>query len=82
MEWFRSRGEAKVVIEAWRQHYNEVRPHSSLGYLTPSEFAASIKEQVSRSKTQRPDRQRAGSLRYVEPPRSAPLRNRLARGTK
>ena len=40
LEWFRSRAEAKVIIEAWRQHYNEVRPHSSLGYLTPNEFAA------------------------------------------
>ena len=26
LEWFRSRAEAKVIIEAWRQHYNEVRP--------------------------------------------------------
>lgn len=40
LEWFRSRAEAKVVIEIWRKHYNEVRPHSSLGYLTPNEFKA------------------------------------------
>jgi len=40
LEWFRSRAEAKVIIEAWRQHYNEVRPHSSLDYLTPNEFVA------------------------------------------
>jgi putative transposase len=40
LEWFRTRAEAKIVIESWRQHYNEVRPHSSLGYLTPNEFAA------------------------------------------
>ena len=40
LEWFRSRAEAKVVIETWRRHYNEVRPHSSLGYLTPNEFVA------------------------------------------
>jgi putative transposase len=39
LEWFRSRAEAKVVIESWRRHYNEVRPHSSLGYLTPAAFA-------------------------------------------
>jgi putative transposase len=39
LEWFRSRAEAKVIIESWRQHYNAVRPHSSLGYLTPNEFA-------------------------------------------
>lgn len=38
LEWFRSRREAIPVIELWRQHYNEVRPHSSLGYKTPSEF--------------------------------------------
>jgi putative transposase len=38
MEWFRSRAEARVIIEIWRRHYNEVRPHSSLGYRTPAEF--------------------------------------------
>lgn len=38
MEWFRSRAEAKVVIESWRRHYNDVRPHSSLGNLTPTVF--------------------------------------------
>ena len=38
VEWFRSRREARIVIEAWRQHYNAVRPHMSLGYLTPAEF--------------------------------------------
>lgn len=38
MEWFRSRAEAAVMIETWRRHYNEVRPHSSLKYLTPLEF--------------------------------------------
>lgn len=31
MEWFRSRVEAKVVIEDWRGLYNEVRPHSNRG---------------------------------------------------
>lgn len=38
LEWFRSRREAKVIIETWRRHYNAVRPHSSLEYLTPIEF--------------------------------------------
>jgi putative transposase len=38
LEWFRNREEARVLIEAWRTHYNSVRPHSSLGYLTPDEF--------------------------------------------
>jgi putative transposase len=38
LEWFRSRTEARVVIENWRRHYNAVRPHSSLNYLTPHAF--------------------------------------------
>lgn len=37
MEWFRHRAEAEVVIETWRRHYNDVRPHSSLDYRTPTE---------------------------------------------
>jgi putative transposase len=38
LEWFRSRAEAAATIESWRAHYNAVRPHSSLGNLTPNEF--------------------------------------------
>lgn len=38
LEWFQSVAEARVVIEAWRRHYNEDRPHSSLGYQAPREF--------------------------------------------
>jgi putative transposase len=44
MEWFRSREEAKVIIETWRRHYNAVRPHSSLDYQTPNEFKAVLKQ--------------------------------------
>lgn len=36
---FGSLAEARRIIEAWRIDYNEVRPHSSLGYQTPEEFA-------------------------------------------
>ncbi len=53
LEWFRSRAEAKVIIEAWRRHYNKVRPHSSLGYLTPNEFAARATKPASRNATGR-----------------------------
>ena len=38
--WFVSLAEARQVIESWRQDYNEVRPHSSLGNRTPQEFTA------------------------------------------
>jgi len=37
---FGSVEEAQEIAEAWRKDYNEERPHSSLGYLTPAEFAA------------------------------------------
>lgn len=39
-ELFYSRQEAQTVVDWWRQVYNEERPHMSLGYKTPREFAA------------------------------------------
>jgi len=38
-EIFRNGDEAQAIVENWRQEYNNYRPHSSLGYLTPAEFA-------------------------------------------
>jgi putative transposase len=38
--WFRTLREAQEKVERWRSEYNRERPHSSLGYLTPIEFAA------------------------------------------
>jgi putative transposase len=35
-EIFYSLREAEVVIEGWRRHYNQVRPHASLGYRAPA----------------------------------------------
>jgi putative transposase len=37
--WFRNLWDARKRIENWRQEYNEKRPHSSLDYRTPHEFA-------------------------------------------
>jgi len=36
---FVSLDDARRKIEAWRQDYNQVRPHSALRNLTPEEFA-------------------------------------------
>jgi putative transposase len=38
-ELFYSLAEARIVIESWRQHYNTLRPHSSLGYKPPAPAA-------------------------------------------
>lgn len=35
-EIFYSLAEARILIEAWRRHYNAVRPRSSLGYRPPA----------------------------------------------
>jgi putative transposase len=40
--WFVSLADARQTIEQWRQHYNQERPHSALGYRTPQEFAQQI----------------------------------------
>lgn len=41
-EWFSSVKEAQAVIENWRKFYNTERPHSSLEYLTPTEFKSKM----------------------------------------
>nr|WP_072071630.1 integrase core domain-containing protein [Rhodovulum sulfidophilum] len=38
LHWFRSLRHAREEIGRWRHHYNTARPHSALGYLSPTEF--------------------------------------------
>ena len=40
METFASREHARMICKVYARQYNTQRPHSSLGYLTPAEFAA------------------------------------------
>lgn len=37
--WFRTLEEARQIIDDWRHHYNNERPHSTLNYMTPAAFA-------------------------------------------
>jgi len=39
---FRSLPHARAILEAWRRDYNETRPHSKLGWMTPAAYASSI----------------------------------------
>ena len=39
MHWFYNLEDVRRKVEEWRREYNEDNPHSSLGYLTPKEFA-------------------------------------------
>jgi len=43
--WFRSIDEARTITEEWRQDYNTIRPHGSLGRIAPSVFAQQFREQ-------------------------------------
>jgi putative transposase len=64
-EIFLSLKEGQIVIEQWRNHYNTVRPHSSLGYrppapqttnpfLTPLDQAAQMQQSPDRAGTKNP----------------------------
>jgi putative transposase len=43
---FHERVDARRKLEAWRRDYNQNRPHSSLGDLTPVEFANQIRTET------------------------------------
>ena len=53
---FTSLAQARVVLAAWKDDYNMVRPHSALGNLTPAEY----------NDRSAPRPQRDGALRYTE----------------
>ena len=46
-EIFYTLREARVLIESWRRHYNERRPHSALGYRAPAPAARLLRDPVS-----------------------------------
>ena len=50
---FRSLPHARAVLEAWRYDYNEARPHSKLGWMTPRDYARAIGGDAGRGATLR-----------------------------
>ena len=45
--WFLALADARAKIEAWRRDYNESRPHMSLGWMTPIEYALAVVAQAA-----------------------------------
>src|SRR5947199_646661 len=45
---FRSLPHARAVLEAWRRDYNEERPHSKLGWMTPRGYASALIAEAGR----------------------------------
>jgi putative transposase len=45
---FRSLPHARAVLEAWRRDYNEARPHSKLGWMTPRDYASALRGDIAR----------------------------------
>jgi putative transposase len=54
LEVFESLSAAKTLTREWREDYNHHRPHSSLGYVTPIEFAARCATSAPASATPQP----------------------------
>lgn len=52
--WFVTLAQARLIVAAWRRHYNEERPHSSLGNQTPCEFVAGLSFAPRESDTAEP----------------------------
>lgn len=42
VHWFASLAHARVIIQRWKEEYNQERPHSALGQLAPAVFAQSV----------------------------------------
>ena len=53
--WFLSLEDARTKIEAWRKDYNENRPHSALGWATPTEFARRCRLQPAAAIPEKPE---------------------------
>jgi len=60
---FSSLAQARVALEEWRRDYNEVRPHSRIGWLAPAVYATTFKTQTGQGTALWPRPSRLGPLR-------------------
>lgn len=68
VSWFWNLFDARRRIESWRKDYNGHRPHSSLGYRTPEEFARQVAPSPSASSGSAPlDSPQGQALRAATP---------------
>jgi transposase InsO family protein len=37
--------DARLIVESWRQEYNEERPHGALDQVTPAAYAAGVEQE-------------------------------------
>ena len=63
-EIFYTLREAKIMIEKWRRHYNEVKPHSSLGYKPPAPETIVTRQNTAVSRMTTQSVCEAGKLSY------------------
>ncbi len=47
--WFMNLEQVHKIVEAWQVDYNQTRPHSSLGDLTPAEFKRQELSKIGRN---------------------------------
>jgi putative transposase len=73
VSWFWNLFDARHKIEVWRKDYNGRRPHSSLGYRTPEEFACQAAPSPPRSSSSAPPNSPQGqALRAAAPALTRP----------
>jgi hypothetical protein len=68
MESFNSLFEAQLLLEDWRLEYNHYRPHQSLNYMTPAQYAHRCTTETNQNSQSRRARRRDRFDLLPDPP--------------